>query len=96
MLIRAGQTVSVARYPDTPTPMVLRYFARRALGGKELRYYRHRQLPRDGVDWYVVNIQLGGQEPSPRLRLGGNVYEVRAKFGNSAPAGLTWWIFARL
>ena len=91
-----GQTLSVARYPDTSRPMILDYHAKHSLVGKELRYFRHHHLPQGGADWYVVNTQPGQPEPEPRLQLGRHEYELRAKFDYSAPGGLGWWVYRRL
>lgn len=92
----AGETISVARYPDTASPMILQYHSRRPLSGKQVKYFRHTRLPRGGVEWYVVNVQLGQPEPAPRLRLGQHGYELAAKFDYSAPGGLGWWVYRRL
>jgi len=91
-----GDTISIARDPDAADPMMLHYYANRAAAGKTLTYYHHFQLPRQGVEWYVVNRQLGQSDPARQVRLGAHGYELQAKFDYAAPAGFCWWIYRRL
>lgn len=91
-----GEFVDVARYPDTASPMLLQFYAPRVPGGDRLRYFRHRRLPAGGVEWFVVNVQPGRPEPPVHLQLGDQAYELREKFGYSAPTGLAWWVYQRL
>lgn len=82
-----GPIVRVAGNQDFNVGAMVGYFQRSMPPATRMRHVPGKSIPKDGVDWIVVDAPDLDAEPQPVLEVGGRRYELEGAFENYGPFG---------
>lgn len=83
----SGSVVRVTGNQDFNVGAMVEYFQRAMPSTTRMRYVQGRSLPKDGVDWIVVDAPDLDARAQAALEVGGRRYELAGAFENYGPFG---------
>jgi hypothetical protein len=91
----ASSTITVTGNYDFNVSALLIYYQRFLPPGKKLEFHSRAALPKDGVEWIVVDEPRFASPPSARLHAPPMTFALRASWTHFGPCGADWAIYKR-
>jgi hypothetical protein len=88
--------VTIGSDHDFQTPMVLEFYGRESLGGKDTKYYQRDFWPANGPEWFITHKESFDLPTPPAMQLtdnDGHRYELVKIFPAAPLSGLHWFIY---
>lgn len=90
-----SSTIAITGNYDFNVSALLNYHQRFLPKGKQFAFYSRAALPKDGVQWIVIDEPRFEKPPASRLTAPPNTFALRGSWTHFGPCGADWAIYKR-